>query len=913
MTNYPYLWIKNISRLLEKREYSIYTVLCFCLFVGSMRRFLEWSLGGVLEPFPLNFVVTLTGFYWFTFFVFTLILRLLVDQPWRVSINVILVGVFLGIFPPLLDTLLTGTGFKYAYVWGVPRQFNWYLYNPQLNIPIGEAIVLWAVIFFTTVYVGHKTHRWSKVLAAFVLSYAGVIVIGGLASGLSLLLGLVFGWQPTHFVALVNLLQIMGAFGLYLVLQPGVRRALVRRVPRGLFYAALSLLGAVAAGKPSVTALVYAGLLLVAWLIVAGRREYRSAADETGLDVQDVRFLSITGGLLLAALAAANSLALLPLAAFGLVDFLPSSVKRWLRSDTGGRADTVLLAVLAYLVGVAAAAEYVAYEAPRWWISFLPDPAGGVVSGFFGVDVLVGLAIAVAAGVLTARRKAGDSIRGEAPQLASYSVYGVLAASVFVGVLLLFGGWVAAIEYPTRMMAGVLQSAGTFWLGLFVYALLYRAWSRQPWRSVTPALVWGMLLALAVPIVDLLAGDAVGPVSRLAVWGLTVGQAAFWSTSIVLFAVLVGVRARSVWRALGALVSALPGLAAILVLPATLGAWVVERLAWPEEHTVTIVNLARVIAAMFVYFALEPRVFRGLTARIPHALPFMLFCFLGSAFAGQISVTTAIYAGIMFLAGWVALGQNDFFDAEEDGLQGRAPYLDLEDVRFLTITAALGIASLAAAHSTVTFLALAAFASFMLYNFPFYRAKKYFPSNLKIEGVWGFCAFTFGVLAAWEHAAYGAPRWWISHSPLPDEQLLGPFDGLTLVAMLLAFGGFSLVAVLKDYKDWEADRSAGVQTLYTLAVKRGWRFQRLHFILLGVTCVAIASAPLLMALVGRLPWVYSVGGLLAGVLTWSLMSGPPSSSRFRSTLVTLAVYFLFLVLALHFSPAPMGEATVASF
>lgn len=519
MTNYPYLWFKNISALLEKREYHTYNILLFSLFVGSMRRFFEWSLGGDFPTLPPSNLLMLTGFYWFAFFLITLVLRILVAQPWRVSINVILVGIFLGIFPPIIDLIATGRGFEYSYVWGVPASFNWYLYNPALSIPLGEAVVLWAVILLTTLYVAHKTRSAVRAAAAFVLAYAAVLVMGGMLAGVAELAAGLFGWPRTHMVAALNMLQFVAAAGIYLALQPDL--------------------------------------------------------------------------------------------------------------------------------------------------------------------------------------------------------------------------------------------------------------------------------------------------------------------------------------------------------------------------------------------------FRGLRKRLRHAYPFVMFVFVGSAFAGGVSAATFVYAALLLLVFAAALVQNDYYDAAEDARQGRKPYVDIDDVRFFTITVAFVIASLAVANTVVFLPLLIILVVSILYSFPLYRGKRYFPSNVKMEGMWGLSSFVVGIVAAVETKAFGGPNWWIGVLPWPDDRsVLGAFDGLTITAMLLVFGGYSLVALLKDYKDVEADRAAGVQTIYTLAEKRGWALAKVHRIVVGLSAAALAAAPLLLTAAGRVPWIWSGGGLIAGAALVAMMGGRPSPRRFRRTLLLLTVYFLYLALILSAPPPP---------
>jgi hypothetical protein len=917
LRNYPYLWFKNISRLLEKREFHIANIFLFALFVGSFRRFLEWTLGGVPEPFPLNFIVTLTGFYWFAFFLITLILKLLIAQPWRMSMNVILVGIFLGIFPPIIDLIASGPGFQYGYVWEVPAQFNWYLYNPALKIPIGEAIVLWAVILLTTTYVRYKTRSWWRTLAALVLAYAGVLILGGVLAGSARILARVLGWQPTQQIILLNLLQILVPFAIYFILQPRVAKALAWRLPPVALYLAAYFAGAWLTGGISITVLGYAALVFV--FLVIGQAQAAGATvggpdGSRALDQEDTGFFYLTGGLLLGALAAGNALMFLPL----LLCWLAFPAGKMIFGNLSAGVARVafsrsLVIGGSFAAGAVAAMEHAGYGGPRWWIAFLPDArVQRVVEGLDGLTLGVLAALVAGAVFLSVafHRKGANEEMGGGPL--RFAIYAVLLALTIGAAGRLFLDWALRGEYPTLMLISLLILGGRYLLVFLTFGLLIAKMSGTPWRqTMGPAAGFG-LLGVLPPFVDALFGTQ-GALYRLnwqppASWsptliytaqGVTAGEAILWWGILLLSAGYVFRITASGLRAAATLVVGYLAITVLSIYPAVSSEWLRASLGWPEEHRIAILAGMQFIAAFLVYLALEPRLLRGLAGRIPHVLPFVLICVLGSAFWGSVTTTTWAYAFFLALAGWLALGQNDYFDAKEDAAQNRKAYLDLEDVRFLTVISWIGVATMAAAHAGVTFLAAMAAVAYMLYNYPFYRGKHYFPTNLKIEGIWGFCAFSFGLVAAWEAEAYGAPRWWVTNSPpLADPVLRGPFDIASIVAMFLAFGGFSLVALLKDYKDWQSDHAAGVGTLYTLAIKKGWRFERVHRIALTICCVAIASAPFLMTWAGRTSWGFAPGGLLAGGLVWVLMLGPASAARFRLTLLALTVYFVYLIVAL---------------
>jgi hypothetical protein len=145
-----------------------------------------------------------------------------------------------------------------------------------------------------------------------------------------------------------------------------------------------------------------------------------------------------------------------------------------------------------------------------------------------------------------------------------------------------------------------------------------------------------------------------------------------------------------------------------------------------------------------------------------------------------------------------------------------------------------------------------------LYSYPFYRGKRYFPSNLKIEGVWGAASFLTGAISALENQASAGPFW-----GGPAAPVLGPFPWQTVVAAALVFGGYSVVAALKDYKDWEADLQAGVQTLYTLAQRRSWPFLRVHRLIVALAAICLALPCPLLAWAGRFPPLRGLGALRA--------------------------------------------------
>lgn len=398
MKNYAFLWFRNIVALLEKRPYAVFNVLLFSLFVGSFRLFAEWALGGFYPQRLLVSLLTVSGFYWFSFFAIAAVLKALVAQPWRVSINVILVGVFLGVFPPVVDAAVGGTGFNYSFMWDLWADWRWGIYNPEKNIPAGEAVVLWVVIALTGLYVQLKTASPVRAGAALALGYAAVMVIAGVPATLSERVRAYFEWPLDHRSVMQVWMQYALSAALYLVLQPAYAAALVRNAWRGAPYLALCLAGAALGGGISSTAGLYAAVLALV-LAAAFAFSHRS-----GADLEDRRFFGVTLLLVLTAVAAANSTAVVPLAFIALSAMAGDRLPRWAAKGA--------FAAAPLLLGLVAAAEHQAFEAPRWWITFVPRPLDPAGLQTFGVPALLTVpAVFAAAALFTHIRGSGAARR----------------------------------------------------------------------------------------------------------------------------------------------------------------------------------------------------------------------------------------------------------------------------------------------------------------------------------------------------------------------------------------------------------------------------------------------------------------------------------------------------------------------
>jgi uncharacterized membrane protein len=180
-------WFRAIARTRESQPHDPRTVLLFASFVGIMRLMTEVFFLGFNTSRVAEQLVLYVSWYWMCFYVFAAVLKLCIPADWRYTINVVLVGLFLGFFPPVIDTLASGwngevmgrDGFSYQYIREFPQEWPLLLIKPDGGIPFGEAAVLWAIIIFMGGYILVRTASWWRALAGAFGAYMGCVLIAG--------------------------------------------------------------------------------------------------------------------------------------------------------------------------------------------------------------------------------------------------------------------------------------------------------------------------------------------------------------------------------------------------------------------------------------------------------------------------------------------------------------------------------------------------------------------------------------------------------------------------------------------------------------------------------------------------------------------------------------------------------------
>ncbi len=481
----------------------------------------------------------------------------------------------------------------------------------------------------------------------------------------------------------------------------------------------------------------------------------------------------------------------------------------------------------------------------------------------------------------------------------------VAAFAGFVGAVRLLEEWALGHCSIQDYLARLNLNFSFYLLCFFSYTAAMRPLVGPPWRKTINVILIGVFCGMLPPLVDVVFNGLQGQCYayvHLSDWSLgiydpaqrmSIGEAGVLWFTIALCGTYVWVKTASIARAVAGLVA---GYLAVLLnasLLFTAAMWLVPAMGGsPAGFHLTAIQLT---ACLGLYLALQPRLAAGLAKRANHALPFGLIFLVGAAFAEGLTASVFLQSGLALFGFVVAIAQNDLYDADDDAPQGRKPYLDRHDVAALDAIF-LAFALNAVQYRSALGAAMIIFwiASF-LYNHPSYRAKAYFPSNLKIEGVWGVSACLMGVAAALESGVAAREG---RLQQIREPALAEGFDWPTVIMLLLVFGGWSVVAALKDYKDVRADRSAGVQTLYTLVFKGGWGLRRLHRWLTLTVAVGLSLPFGLAAAIGRVHPATTLLGIVAGVVVFALMSGPPSSRRFEGVLGVLSAYLGVWVLLL---------------
>ena len=454
--------------------------------------------------------------------------------------------------------------------------------------------------------------------------------------------------------------------------------------------------------------------------------------------------------------------------------------------------------------------------------------------------------------------------------------------------------------HPTSYTMASLLNSATFYLHAFcLYSLVVASATRQPPERVQGVVVVGVFAGIFPPILDALLGGVGSGYYRYVLadfsswhWSLfdpafaSVGEGIVLWFTIVLVAIYVAEVTDSWLKTAAAAAAAYLVVMVLSTMSFSLSRAVLgllpENLATlPSIGTATL-NLIQLAIAQAAFLGARPRLARRLAARLLHALPFVLLVGLGSTYFRFLepSGRTATVSFWLVVFGAAAVGQLAVMalvqnDAADEGGDSRSA-----DSAFFVAVGALGVLSVLSVVERLGLMLALCWVGSVAYHARFYRGKRFFPTNYKIEGLWGWGAFSVG--------AYIDP---MHDKPLPPAFLWGS---------LLVFGGFSLFNVFKDYKDIRSDHREGTQTLYVLALRRGIKLSRLHQRLTAALAVCLLVPPAALWAAG-VDTVGAAACALAALLPVLAVGGKPTTATVQRFFASISAYVLACTLAIALS------------
>lgn len=219
---------QRLLLLSSGRTLEIPALLLFCFFTGTVRGLLEGLFfdAGVFGSLML---LSFIPFYIALFLGLLLILRFVGGLSDSRVYRVPLAALFLGLFPPILDLIISGrpdSPIRYGYYLEIfsghdfPRGLFYY-YMPYDRVPMGESITVWSTISLSALYAYLQGASVLRTIGVLVATYAlfflhSYIIPSALQSWAK---AIVLDSQKFHLRLVVPLVQILVAVLTYAALR----------------------------------------------------------------------------------------------------------------------------------------------------------------------------------------------------------------------------------------------------------------------------------------------------------------------------------------------------------------------------------------------------------------------------------------------------------------------------------------------------------------------------------------------------------------------------------------------------------------------------------------------------------------------------------------------------------------------
>jgi hypothetical protein len=162
---------------IEARPHSFAALLIVCSFTGIVRAVEEYLFFGERLIPAMGVAMIFAYFHIALGLIF--LLSTINQTSWKRTQNAVYIGIFLGVFPPLIDLAVSGFNapitYRY-YVEGDLAHMPLHFFAPQHGAPLGEAITVWLSIAFAASYSLSRSRSWIRASLTAIAVYAFMLL-----------------------------------------------------------------------------------------------------------------------------------------------------------------------------------------------------------------------------------------------------------------------------------------------------------------------------------------------------------------------------------------------------------------------------------------------------------------------------------------------------------------------------------------------------------------------------------------------------------------------------------------------------------------------------------------------------------------------------------------------------------------
>ncbi len=290
-------------------------------------------------------------------------------------------------------------------------------------------------------------------------------------------------------------------------------------------------------------------------------------------------------------------------------------------------------------------------------------------------------------------------------------------------------------------------------------------------------------------------------------------------------------------------------------------------------------DLVWVFIGISAFTLLRRRALQATLKRFHYSLIRGVIIGIGALLAGSINTLTVVEAVIFVVAGMLIQAENDYYDKEADSASARESTLTAEDLILVRFFMVLLVLPFIFIQPVFSILLGGFFLLGFVYNHPAFRFKKHFATASLIQGLATFLSLLLGIFSVGDFEV---------HTP----QIL-----LAIVISVI----FGIISNIKDYKDVEDDRKAGIQTMYVVLSEHGIsakKTQAIMAVVLGILYGAVVIFSFFFFRPGPATLFFGSALVLTSPLPLSLLNHPRRSASSIAMGIEATLFLVYVVVAI---------------